>query len=106
MYIAWYLLLAIGLVAIGIASAGHAQSAASKMTPDLYRQMSDDIQYWDAQAKRYQAIRDRASELSPARRNTPLRELNISDEEIREVQSISRQYLPRAYVNISPVVTK
>jgi hypothetical protein len=47
----------------------------------------------------------RAFELRPARRDTPLRYLNISDEEVREVQSVSAKYLPRATVNISPVVT-
>jgi hypothetical protein len=82
-----------------------AQSAASKMTPELYRQMSEDMEYWDAQAERYQAIAQRANELYPARRNTPLRDVNISDEEIREVEQLTRRYLPRAYVNISPVVT-
>ena len=32
----------------------------------------------------------RAQELRPARRDTPLRELNISDDEVREVEAIAR----------------
>jgi len=88
-----------------MATAAHSQSAGSKVTPDLYRQMLEDLQYWDAQGKRYRAVIERAHELYPARRNTPLRDVNISDEEIREIELLTRKYLPRAYVNISPVVT-
>src|SRR5262245_7512969 len=98
MRIAWFLL------ALVLAAGAHAQSAGSKMTPELYRQMMDDMAYWDAQAARYEAIEKRAKELYPARRNSPLRYLNITDEEIREVQFFAQKYLPRAYVNISPVV--
>jgi len=98
MRIAWFFL------ALVLATGVHAQSAGSKMTPELYRQMQDDMQYWDAQDARYAAIEKRAKELYPARRNSPLRYLNISDEEIREVETFARKYLPDAYVNISPVV--
>src|ERR1041384_5277939 len=48
---------------------------------------------------------NRAFELRPVRRDTPLRYLNLSDEEVREVQRVSAKYLPRDTVNISPVVT-
>jgi hypothetical protein len=99
MRIVWFFL------TLALASGALAQSAGGKMTPELYRQMLEDMAYWDAQDARYQAVSKRAEELYPARRNTPLRDVNISDEEIREVQQITRKYLPRAYVNISPVVT-
>ena len=99
MRIAWFLL------TLTLAAGAHAQSAGSKMTPELHRQMLDDMAYWDAQDERYRAVSKRAEELYPARRNTPLRDVNISDEEIREVEQLTRKYLPRAYVNISPVVT-
>ncbi len=99
MRIAWFLL------SLTLAAGAHAQSAGSKMTPELYQQMLEDMAYWDAQDQRYRAVLKRAEELYPARRNTPLRDVNISDEEIREVEQITRKYLPRAYVNISPVVT-
>lgn len=100
MRFAWYF-----LTALTLAGGAHAQSAGSKMTPELYRQMFEDMQYWNAQHRRYSAIRARATELYPARRNTPLRDLNISDNEVREIETISRKYLPPDYVNISPVVT-
>ena len=47
----------------------------------------------------------RALELRPGRRDEPLREINITDNEIREIQQRTRSYLPNSYVNISPVVT-
>jgi hypothetical protein len=99
MRIAWVLL------TCALANGAHAQSAGSKMTPELYRQMLADMQYWDAQGERYRDVARRARELYPARRNTPLRDVNISDEEIREVELLMRKYLPKAYVNFSPVVT-
>ena len=98
MRIAWFVLM------LALAAAALAQSAGSKVTPDLYRQMFEDMDYWDAQDERYRAVMKRALELYPARRNTPLRDVNISDEEIREVEQLTRKVLPRAYVNISPVV--
>jgi len=95
--------LAMGLM---LASGAQPQSADKKpLTPEQYRTMSDDRYYWWGQRKRYQQIAQRALELSPERRNTPLRELNITDEEVREVQAIAVGYLPRDLVNISPVVT-
>jgi hypothetical protein len=47
----------------------------------------------------------RAQEIQPKRRDEPLRELNITDEEVREIQSVTRSYIPNSYVNISSVVT-
>lgn len=47
---------------------------------------------------------DRARMLRPVRRDTPLRELNISDNEVREIQDLVVDYLPKDMVNISPVV--
>ena len=43
--------------------------------------------------------------MRPVRRDGPLRELNVSDDEVREIQSISFAVLPGAMVNISGVVT-
>jgi len=95
--------LAMGLM---LAAGAWPQSADKKpLTPDQYRAMLDDRRYWWEQRKRYQQISQRALELLPGRRNTPLRELNISDGEVREVQAIAAGYLPRDLVNISPVVT-
>jgi hypothetical protein len=93
------------LLGLMFATGAHAQSADRKpLTPQQYRVMMDDIAYWQQEGRRYERIRKRARELYPGRRDTPLRDLNISDGEVREVQTIAARYLPRALVNISPVV--
>ena len=93
------------LVGVMFATGAHPQSAERKpLTPQQYRVMMDDLDYWQQQRERYSHIWQRALELSPGRRDTPLRELNISDGEVREVQNIAARFLPRALVNISPVV--
>jgi len=58
------------------------------------------------EAERAQALKtlDRAFELKPQRRDVPLRELNISDDEVREVQLVAQGYIPKTLLNISPVV--
>jgi len=58
-----------------------------------------------AEIKRHDDIWDHARALGPRRRDLPLRYLNISDEEVREVQSAAAEVVPRAIVNISGVVT-
>ncbi|MEJ0087341.1 MAG: hypothetical protein WDO72_16840 [Pseudomonadota bacterium] len=89
------------------ATCAHAQSADKKpLTAAQYRLMMDDLEYWRQQQTRYDRVWQRALELRPGRRNTPLRDLNISDGEVREVQVIAARFLPRALVNISPVVTE
>src|SRR3954462_5331219 len=50
-------------------------------------------------------VEQRALEVRPQRRDTPLRALNITDDEMREVQVVTSRYLPRAFVNVGPVVT-
>jgi hypothetical protein len=47
----------------------------------------------------------RALLLTPKRRDEPLRYLNISDIEVREIQLVAEKYLPKVLLNISPVVT-
>jgi hypothetical protein len=46
----------------------------------------------------------RVEQLRPQRRDTPLRELNISDDEVREIQVVAEKLLPKVLLNISPVV--
>jgi hypothetical protein len=95
------------LLGLMFATGAHAQSADRKpLTPQQYRLMMDDIEYWGQQHRRYSRILQRARELYPGRRDTPLRELNISDGEVRELQTIAARYLPKALVNISPVVAE
>lgn len=59
---------------------------------------------WGAYYERLWAIEKRAEELQPRRRDTPMRELNISDNEMREIEAIAQRYLLRSMLNISPVV--
>jgi hypothetical protein len=47
----------------------------------------------------------RAKQLFPRRRDTPLRYLNITDSEVREVQRVAIKHKMPRLVNISPVVT-
>ncbi len=47
----------------------------------------------------------RAHELRPRRRDEPLRYENITDMEVREIQAVAAKFVPKAIVNISPVVT-
>jgi hypothetical protein len=50
-------------------------------------------------------IFQRAEAVRPTRRDGPLRYLNISDNEVREIQLEAQKFVPRSLVNISPVVT-
>jgi hypothetical protein len=54
---------------------------------------------------RLMELEARARQLYPRRRDTPLRYVNMSDEEVREVHVIARKYKMPQLVNISPVVT-
>src|SRR4051812_7093184 len=92
------------IAALALTGAAESQTSAKKPSREDYPQMNDDLAYWDSQIARYGDIRQRAHELYPARRDAPLRELNISDNEIREVEAIAYKYLPRTTINISPVV--
>ena len=97
--------LLVSIVALALTGAAQSQTSPAKPTRADYPQMNDDLAYWFAQRDRYQEIMLRAMELEPTRRDTPLRELNISDDEVREVEAVAYRYLPRTTINISPVVT-
>jgi hypothetical protein len=56
-------------------------------------------------AMRRLSLEQRAFELRPRRRDEPLRYLNITDIEVREIQFVAEKFVPKAIVNISPVVT-
>jgi len=42
--------------------------------------------------------------MAPKRRDAPLRYLNISDDEVREIQLVAAKHVPKVLLNISPVV--
>lgn len=59
---------------------------------------------WMAEWQRMRDIEGRADFLRPRRRDTPLRELNITDNEVREIQDVAGKYAMNTMLNISPVV--
>ena len=59
----------------------------------------------DAEMEKREAIFQRARDLYPRRRDTPLRYLNISDNEVREIQRLASGVQISEIMNISPVVT-
>src|SRR5215510_7887697 len=61
----WQMRIACFLLTLALATGVQAQSAGSKVTPELYRQMFEDMQYWNAQGTRYDKLRKRARELYP-----------------------------------------
>jgi hypothetical protein len=56
------------------------------------------------EAMKILALERHVESLKPRRRDTPLRYLNISDDEVREIQVVAANYLPKVLLNISPVV--
>jgi hypothetical protein len=88
---------------LALASGAGAQTTGS--APAHRARAPFDYQQWLRDAKFKSRIFERAEEIRPARRDTPMRELNISDNEVREIQVVAEQFLPRALVNISTVVS-
>lgn len=64
-----------------------------------------DYERWRAGVEFRGPILQRAMSMRPGRRDAPMRYLNITAEEVGEIQLEANKYLPRAVVNISPVVT-
>jgi hypothetical protein len=60
---------------------------------------------WQSNSGFTNATLGRAQRIAPKRRDAPLRELNLTDNEVREVQAATKSWLPHTYLNISPVVT-
>ena len=58
-----------------------------------------------AYRERLLQISRRAYEVRPRRRDTPMRDLNISDGEIREIEALTSKLMRESMVNISPVVS-
>jgi hypothetical protein len=68
-------------------------------------QSPDKQQESAAEARRRQMfINLRAQSVRPQRREDPLRQDNISDEEVREIQSIASGLIPKSIINIGSVV--
>jgi hypothetical protein len=80
----------------GLAVAATA-SGQERMTP---AQMKE----WMALETKQRAIEGRAFELRPRRRDEPLRYLNLTDNEMREIQDVAQKYLTKTMLNVSPVI--
>jgi hypothetical protein len=71
---------------------------------DAPQQAPRSVPDWRAQRQRMDDIELRAFELRPHRRDTPLRELNITDGEVRELQELAAKHAMTTMLNISPVI--
>ena len=58
----------------------------------------------DALVAKRMDMQTRAFELRPRRRDEPLRYVNLSDNEMREIQQVAQSYLSKTVLNVSPVV--
>lgn len=58
-----------------------------------------------AEDHRYYMLAARAAQLFPRRKETPMRVVNITDEEVREIQAAALDVVPRSIVNIGAVTT-
>lgn len=86
-----------GMVLLSAVAAS--QTSAEEPSPKF------DFEQWRRDQELVERVFTRAYAIRPARRDTPMRELNISDNEVREIQQVAETYLPRAIVNISTVVS-
>lgn len=83
------------IVALLLLAGGMIAPAAAQNRTDLGR--------FEAEERHYAMLSRRASELFPRRRDTPMREINVTDEEVREVQAAALEAVPKAIVNIGAV---
>jgi hypothetical protein len=60
---------------------------------------------WRAKMEQLSKVEQRIGETKPVRREKPLRELNATDGEVREIRSVVATVAPRSIVYISSVVT-
>jgi len=95
----------IWVAGLALALCAQADVPDKKLTSKEMNRMLLEMMQWEAESRRADHIGRRAEALKPGRRDEPLRYLNITDEEVREVQLISSKYLPKVMLNISPVVT-
>lgn len=89
----WFAPSVVLVVAASFAVAEEPRKAPAPSVPD-----------WLAQRRLMEDIESRAFELRPHRRDTPMRELNITDNEVREIQEVAAKYAMHSMLNISPVI--
>src|SRR3954465_13548436 len=87
---ATWILAGIGLLwSVGVA----AQSATPKPRSAF------NYEQWARDQEIKSAVFARANEIRPARRDTPMRELNITDTQVREIQAVAERFPPGSLVN-------
>jgi len=87
------------MAGLAVAMTASAQAPKSRAERLAYYRHLNDIE------QQTRVIFARADQLRPKRRDEPLREHNISDYEVREIQDLVKEYIPREFLNISPVVS-
>jgi hypothetical protein len=80
-------------------------ASASAQAPDTREERMAYFERLFERERKISAVIARAVQLKPRRRDAPLRELNLSDNEVREIQQEIRDLVPPEFMNISPVVT-
>jgi hypothetical protein len=88
----------LGIIAMGVGAILFAPAVSAQVTG------SSQLREYMRRQNIIMDVIARAREVMPQRRDEPLRDINISDEEVREIQVLVRDVLPRAIVNIGPVV--
>ena len=63
------------------------------------------LQQFAAEEKHYYALSTRAIQIAPRRRDAPMRAVNVTAEEVREIQAAAREIVPRSIINIGAVTT-
>jgi len=90
----------------GWSQAGEWTLNGNPYTPRAVLEVVDSKNYPNGVAwKKFSLLAERLQKTRPARRDGPLRELNLSDTEVREIQSVVLRILPGSILNISGVVT-
>jgi hypothetical protein len=87
------------MAGLAVAMSASAQAPKSRAERLAYYRHLNDIE------QETRVIFARADQLRPTRRDEPLREQNISDYEVREIQELVKEHIPREFLNISPVVS-
>jgi hypothetical protein len=72
--------------------------------PDDVRKSAPTMTDRVAEMLRMEQIELRAFQLRPHRIDTPMREINLSDGEVREIEAIAGKYAMHSMLNISPVI--
>lgn len=103
-----FVAIAYGLYSTGWKEVGELQLDGPEYTLDgLARGISRQIETekWHAESQRRDLVGSRILKTQPRRRDSPLRDTNISDDEVREIKAVAQRVLPGSLVNISGVVT-